>query len=598
MSAPHGINRQGITSFSNVQGGAYTLLLEGLPANCAVQGANPFSVTVGPNLANEFDFSVLCAPNVGTIHVFNDTNGDPMTEGYRITVTGVAGDPRLLPPGSNLYYDDVPVGDHNVELSDVPEHCIVLGDLVRTVTVEFDQQSSVTFNIDCTGLNGVLRVVTFTNSNDPADEDPDGYLVNVADQTIGFANDFSYDFSPIPAGDHVVTLYDVAPNCTVDGENPRTETVEVNDTTITGFDIFCSTLTGSLEVTTVSTGPSNPGGYSVAVDDRDVPIGANETVLIEGISPGDQQVLLEGVLDGCTLADNPRTIAIPGNGTALTTFQISCPTPTPPVLLESDRDGDFEIYAMNPDGSGLIQLTDNSGIADEDPSWSWDNARIVFRSTRGGQGDIWVMNADGSNPVQITDNAADNEDPELSPDGTRIVYEEEDPDDGTLEIFIANADGTNVQQLTDAPGISEAPHFRPDGSRILFKSDRDGDFEVFTMDPDGTNVVQLTSTAVDDFDASWSPDGNTIIFSSQRAVPDREDLWKMNADGSGQTQVLFDNVWDWHPVFSTDGAQIIFTSDRDGDYELFRMNGDGRGVVQLTQNSSRDDDAEYQKPIF
>ncbi len=72
----------------------------------------------------------------------------------------------------------------------------------------------------------------------------------------------------------------------------------------------------------------------------------------------------------------------------------------------------------------------------------------------------------------------------------------------------------------------------------------------------------------------------------------------MNRDGSGQTRLLFTAVWDWHPVFSSDGTKIVYTSDRDGDYELFIMNADGTGSMQLTMNGARDTDAEFKKPVF
>jgi Tol biopolymer transport system component len=264
---------------------------------------------------------------------------------------------------------------------------------------------------------------------------------------------------------------------------------------------------------------------------------------------------------------------------------------------------------MNPDGSGLVNITDNIGIVDEDPSWSWDNRRIAFRSDRGGQGgppgqpDIWVMDADGSNPVRITNTPADNQDPAFSPDGSRIVYEEEDPDDGTLEIFIIDLDGSNKTQLTDAPRISEAPSFTRDGSTILFKSDRaNNDFDVYTMNADGSNVVALTNAAGDDFDPSYSPDESTIIFSSQRNG--LEALFTMNADGSNQQRwVLPVQFYDWHPVYSTDGSQVIFTSDRNSagtdtdNYELWIVNVDGSGLTRLTNNNRNDDDAEFRKPV-
>ena len=299
-------------------------------------------------------------------------------------------------------------------------------------------------------------------------------------------------------------------------------------------------------------------------------------------------------------------VTIPENDTAFVTFEITCLTATltPPVLFESDRSCDFEIYAMNPDGSGVIPLTENPGFDNEDPSWSWDNQKIIFRSNRSGTSDIWIMDADGSNSIQITDNEEDNEDPAISPDGMQIVYEEEIGDTGDLEIFIADANGDNPMQLMDSPGISEAPSFSPDGSTILFKNNRTGNFDVYVMDPAGQIETPLTDQLGDDFDPSWHPTEPTIIFSSQRFGV--ETLMLMEDDGENERQfVLPVEHYDWHPVFSTDGAQVIYPSDRDPlpgvvgpqDYELWMVNVDGTGnPVRLTTNGQRDDDAEYQKP--
>ncbi len=361
-------------------------------------------------------------------------------------------------------------------------------------------------------------------------------------------------------------------------------------------------LLGSVEVTVTTSGVSpDPDGYdlTVAGNTRSIPVNATE--LFEGLVADEPvDALLAGIANNCTVTEaNPQTVTVVADQTQPVTFTVTCAdvgAQTPPVLFEREVNGAFEIFAMNPDGSGVVQLTDDPGFDNEDPSWSWDNQKIIFRSNRSGTSDIWVMNADGSNPVQITNNEPDNEDPAFSPDGTKIVYEEEIGTTGEVEIFIADANGDNPVQLTDAPNISEAPQFSPDGNTILFKSNRVGHFEVYTMNPDGSNLQRLTTGSFDSFDPSWSPDGTQIVFSSQRAQPTREDLWIMDKDGSNQQRILFNNVWDWHPVFSTDGSQIIFTSDRDGDYELFRMNADGSGVTPLTNNGVRDDDAEYKKP--
>ena len=63
------------------------------------------------------------------------------------------------------------------------------------------------------------------------------------------------------------------------------------------------------------------------------------------------------------------------------------------IAFASKREGSFDIYAMNADGSETVRLT-STREDDSHPSWSADGERIVF--SRGVPGDLWVMNADGS----------------------------------------------------------------------------------------------------------------------------------------------------------------------------------------------------------
>jgi Tol biopolymer transport system component len=69
----------------------------------------------------------------------------------------------------------------------------------------------------------------------------------------------------------------------------------------------------------------------------------------------------------------------------------------------SQRDGDWEIYVVNLDGTGLRRLTHNSAN-DGLPTWSPDStgpARIAFVSDRDGSWAVWVMDADGSNQRRL-----------------------------------------------------------------------------------------------------------------------------------------------------------------------------------------------------
>ena len=91
-----------------------------------------------------------------------------------------------------------------------------------------------------------------------------------------------------------------------------------------------------------------------------------------------------------------------------------CIIPLNKIAFVSDRDGNDEIYVMNPDGSEQTNLTNNSSY-DLMLKWSPDGSKIAFESGRDGNSEIYVMNADGSEQTNLTNNPAKDNSPNWSP---------------------------------------------------------------------------------------------------------------------------------------------------------------------------------------
>ena len=68
----------------------------------------------------------------------------------------------------------------------------------------------------------------------------------------------------------------------------------------------------------------------------------------------------------------------------------------------SNRDGNWEIYVVREDGTGLKRLTNNASD-DGLPAWSPDGKTIAFVSNQGGAWAVWAMNADGSGRRELFD---------------------------------------------------------------------------------------------------------------------------------------------------------------------------------------------------
>jgi CSLREA domain-containing protein len=263
------------------------------------------------------------------------------------------------------------------------------------------------------------------------------------------------------------------------------------------------------------------------------------------------------------------------------------------ILFASSRTSGGDIYAMNPDGSGVVQLTATAG-PDEQPAWSPDGSKIAFASKRadvnGTLLDIYTMDPNGQNVRRLTTARGDDTAPAWSPDGTKIAFQSNR--DGNVELYVMNADGTNQTRLTNNPNQDIEATYSPDGQKIAFASNRNGGPNIWVMDANGSNQKQLTFTTQPEGDPAWSPDGTKIAFSSKRSSTTTSgtaaDIFTMKPDGTSIVRLTSAKADDLEPTWSRDNAMIAFTALRDGNPEIYIMNANGSGQTRRTTNSGSD----------
>jgi Tol biopolymer transport system component/pimeloyl-ACP methyl ester carboxylesterase len=255
------------------------------------------------------------------------------------------------------------------------------------------------------------------------------------------------------------------------------------------------------------------------------------------------------------------------------------------IVFTSDRDGDPEIYVMAADGSNPVRLTHAPG-RDAHPYFSRDGRKIVFQSPRanGVDTNIYVMDSDGSRVVQLTSLKGFAGVPVYSPDEKLIVFQWRETndfrDDKKWRICLMKADGSDLRVITPGAANDQVPNWSRDGQRLIFFSDRTGKNQIYTMRPDGADVQRPIATEFNDLAASWSPDNKQIAFTSDR--DGNSDVYIMDADGKNVRRLTHTPAIERAPVWSPDGKKIAFSSEVDGRSQIGVVNSDGSNVVRLT----------------
>ena len=288
--------------------------------------------------------------------------------------------------------------------------------------------------------------------------------------------------------------------------------------------------------------------------------------------------------------------------TGICAVSAKAPT-TPKILFTSTRDGNREIYMMNPDGSEPVNLTQHPAT-DLGAVWSPTGEQILFVSDRQGARarDLYVMDADGSNVRRVFKKkiTAWRDNPTWSPDGKQFAYQTRDHNRAKYGLYIATLGEEDAELLP----YGSAPEWSPDGSEIACSVSHRFGARLTFMDVRTRKREQpLPDEALQwQYTPSWSAAGDRLAISGNRhllpliagkglaearalhnAWNDKFTVYIVNRDGTGLQQLIEEDGPDARvSALSPDGSQVLYTQEINGHTQIFKLDINTGIRTQLT----------------
>ena len=279
-------------------------------------------------------------------------------------------------------------------------------------------------------------------------------------------------------------------------------------------------------------------------------------------------------------------------------FEVLAKAPTTPkILFTSTRDGNREVYMMNPDGSEQVNLTQHPAT-DLDAVWSPTGEQILFVSDRQGTRvrDLYLMDADGTNVRRVFKRKikAWRGTATWSPDGKQFAYGSADWDRLKFGLYLATFGEEDAERLP----YGDSPAWSPDGSEIACSEPRQLGYRLTFINVRTRAVEQpLPNKALRwQFESSWSAVGDRLALSGikhpkpvildrdlHNAWKDKQSIFIVNRDGTGLRQLVEEAGPDAAtPVLSPDGEEVIYTQEINGRLQIFKIDVNSGLRTQLT----------------
>ncbi len=428
----------------------------------------------------------------------------------------------------------------------------------------------------------VSIITTGSQPDDFYDLLVDGALWNKLSSNVQFE-------MPLPPGKHTLELADLASNCRATLGTRFSLELASSSRSAVSFFVVCPKL-ATLDISVATTGVTlDPDGYQLSVDALNIgTVGLQDHVHLDHLWPAPYAVLISGVAVNCSdPSGSTRAITLGDGQAAAVSFAISCQprpddTPGPKMVVSSSYSGnDNDLEMIDLVGGQRQRLTDDLGD-DQAPDFSPDGNKILF---------VFWQPALHTSQLKIMDRAT-REETTLptagpveravwSPDGSQIAFVR------SGSIYLMSADGSNERRLTSGHNDHD-PYWSPSGSQLAMSRDQSVAL-VRVADGGVTTLVQNRLAG------PWAPDGRHLVVNILECDPYygciyglvSSDLAILDVGSKSELRLTYTPyVPEWSPVWSPDGQWVYYISAESGNPDVFKAALGGGGPVNLTNSTS------------
>lgn len=228
------------------------------------------------------------------------------------------------------------------------------------------------------------------------------------------------------------------------------------------------------------------------------------------------------------------------------------------------------IWTLPATGGMATRVTDEFNDARQ-PAWSPDGRVIAFQGYRDGGYDLWVVNPDGSGQRQLTWGPWDDREPAWSHDGTRVAFSSDRANEGSYDVWVLDVRSGDLRQITRHEADDFMPSWSPDDRELAFISARESGQSIWAVTL-ATGAERRVSPAGVRADApSWGP-GGQIVYHSSTGTESR-----LEVDGRPLTGT--ENAFPFR-VSWVSGGDFFYTSD--GKIRRRSLGGAAAETVEFT----------------